>query len=258
MPPSWDSTGWTLLGSQWVDGKRDRDVIRYDRKDRFDRITLVVSESDLELIDFVVVFGDGERWEPKLKHHFREGQRTHALDLPGENRMIKEIDLVYANTPGGGRARVEVYAKDVKGVRKPTAVEPMPPPPPPPAEPAFDPAGWTLLGSQWVDGKKDRDFYPVGKAKGRFDRIVIVVKESDLEMDDFVITFENKEKFEPKLKHVFKEGTRSRSIDLPGSDRYIKDIMVKYANLKGGGRARVEIYGKDTNEGKDPKKPRKK
>jgi hypothetical protein len=70
---------------------------------------------------------------------------------------------------------------------------------------------------------------------------MVVVQDSDLEMPDFVITFENKTKFEPKLRHVFKEGERSRAIDLPNSDRFINKIELKYANLPVG-KARLEIY----------------
>lgn len=251
MPPSrpaWDSTGWTLLGSQSVDGRTDRDVIQVSKRARWDKLTLVVSDSDLELLDLDVEFANGEKWSPKLAYQFREGQRSRAIDLPGDDRHIAKITLLYKNTPGGGRARVEVYAKDVRGggvAYNPTPSEPPPPPPPPPA-PAWNPAGWTLLGSQSVEGKKDKDTYEVGRKAGKLDRIMIVVKDSDLDMQDFIVTFEGGQTFEPKIKHVFKEGERTRAIDLPGNDRFIKKIWVKYGNTPGGGKARIEIYGKDT------------
>jgi hypothetical protein len=257
--PSWDSTGWTLLGSTTVQGHTDRDVIQVAKRARWDKLTLVVTDSDLELLDFNVEFGNGEKWSPKLKHVFREGDRSRAIDLPGDDRHIAKLELVYKNTPGGGRARVEVYGKDVRGGGKPPPVVEQPPPPPPPPPPvAFDPAGWTLLGSQTVQGKRDKDVFPVGKKKGRFDRVMVVVTDSDLEMLDFVITFENKTKFEPKIRHLFKEGERSRAIDLPNSDRFINKIELKYANLPGGGKARLQIYARDTKEGADPGKPKDK
>jgi len=256
--PSWDATGWTLLGTQTVNGRTDRDVIVVNQRARWDKLTLVVEDSDLELIDLTVHFANGERWSPKLAYHFREGQRTRAIDLPGDDRHIAKIELLYRNTPGSGRARVAVYAKDVRTAGytprpTPPPVEPVPPPPPPP--PAWDATGWTLLGAQTVEGKKDRDTYLVGKRAGKLDKITIVVKDSDLEMLDFVVIFENGQKFEPKLKHVFRENDRTRAIDLPGNDRYIKQINVKYANLPGGGRARVEIYGKDTRNAAPPAPP---
>jgi hypothetical protein len=252
--PRWDSTGWTLLGSQSVDGNRDRDVILVSKRARYDKLTLVVEDSELKLLDLDVEFANGERWSPKLNYHFREGQRSRAIDLPGDDRHIAKISLLYQNTPGGGRARVEVYGKDVRG----TAYVPPPPPPkpveppPPPPPPAWEPTGWTLLGTQTVEGKKDKDTYAVGRKAGKLDRLTIVVKDSDLEMIDFVVVFDNGQKFEPKVKHVFKENERTRAIDLPGNDRYIKQINVRYANLAGGGKARVEIYGKDTRNARTP------
>jgi hypothetical protein len=266
--PRWDSTGWTLLGTQTVDGRTDRDIINVAKRARWDKLTLVVEDSDLELLDLDVEFANGERWSPKLAHTFREGQRSRAIDLPGDDRQIAKITLLYRNTPGGGRARVEVYAKDVRTAgytpqpsqpgynpqptqpgynpqptKPPTGYTPTPSQPPPPS---WDATGWTLLGSQSVEGKKDKDTYAVGRKVGKLDKLTVVVKDSDLEMLDFVVVFENGQKFEPKIKHTFKEGERTRAIDLPGNDRWIKQINVRYANLPGGGKARVEIYGRDT------------
>jgi len=236
-PPVFDARGWQLLGSQSVDGHRDRDTINVGRYDgKFDQLTMVVSDSDLELKEFSVTFGNGEKWEPKLPHFFREGQRTHVIDLPGNNRVIAKIDLRYANTPGGGKARVEVYGRDK---HRPG---PGPTPTPPPA---FDPTGWTLLGSGVVNGARDRDTIRVGKYKGGFDQLTMVVSDSDLDLADMTIVFSGGERWTPHLKHTFREGQRSRVIDLPGKDRFITRVELAYANLPGGGKARVELYGRD-------------
>jgi hypothetical protein len=95
-------------------------------------------------------------------------------------------------------------------------------------------------------GKTDRDTIMVGKYQGRFDQLTMVVTDSDLQLDDFVVTFGNGEQFSPKIKVMFKEGSRSRAIDLPGDDRFIRKIELRYSNLPGGGRAHVDIYGRDT------------
>jgi len=86
------------------------------------------------------------------------------------------------------------------------------------------------------------------------------VKDSDLEMADLVVAFENGDRFEPKLKHIFKEGQRSRVIELPGANRYIKNVTVLYGNLPGTGAAKVEIWGRNLPKGqekKDLKEPQK-
>src|SRR6476620_4789220 len=76
---------------------------------------------------------------------------------------------------------------------------------------AFDATGWTLLGTQEVAGKRDRDSITVGKQEGKFDKIAIVVTDSDVELKDLTVVFANGDKWTPGgLKHVFKEGQRSR------------------------------------------------
>jgi hypothetical protein len=232
-PPAPNQQGWQLLGEQTVKGKRDRDTIivgGYEGK--FDELQLSVLDSDIELKDVVVHFMNGEKWSPGLKHSFKEGQRSRAIDLPGKDRGIAKIELVYANTPGGGAARVQVLARNKANSGKQPPV-------------AFDPSGWTLLGEQTVNGGKDKDTIKVGKYKGGFDQLTLVVTDSDLELTDFTIQFPKGEKWSPSLRKVFKEGSRSHVIDLPGKDRVIQKIQLAYANLAGGGKAKVQVYGRD-------------
>lgn len=42
------------------------------------------------------------------------------------------------------------------------------------------------------------------------------------------------EPFRPEVNQYFREGTRTRSIDLPGDGRVIKWIEFRYRNLPGG------------------------
>jgi hypothetical protein len=237
-----DMTGWTLLGGQAVGGRKDRDTFNVGKYEgKFDQVQMNVLDSDLEVLDMTIVFSNGERWQPKVKHSFKEGQRSRAIDLPGEGRVISKIELTYANTPGGGKAYVELYGRS----RKHPNPGPLPPHMPQPTPAAFNPQGWTLLGSQNVNGRRDRDTIRVGKRKGGFDQLTLVVTESDLDLNDFTIVFTGGQKWSPKVKHTFKEGARTRAIDLPGKDRTISRIELAYANLPGGGKAKVEVYGRD-------------
>jgi len=258
-----------MLGEATVNGNVDHDVIHVGKTEgQYDAVTLVVADSDLEMLDMNIVFGNGDRWSPKVTHYFREGSRTRAINLPapsakyvGKGRFIKDVELTYRNLPGGGRARVELWGKPHAGgvggneppPRPPGGGAPPPPPPPPVAEESWDKTGWTMLGAQDVAGRRDKDVFPVGRARGFFDRIRLVVKDSDLEMNDVVVTFESGEKFSPKTKQTFKEGQRSRAIDLPGKNRYIKDVTVLYGNLPGSGRAHVEVWAKNVAPGKEGK-----
>jgi hypothetical protein len=108
----WDSHGWVMLGEREVNGRVDHDRIEVGRKEgKFSKLTIYVLDSDLEMIDFEIKFANGAPWHPELKHIFREGERTHMIDLPGDRRTIKFIDFKYRNLPGGGRAKVQVWAR---------------------------------------------------------------------------------------------------------------------------------------------------
>ncbi|MGE0548072.1 MAG: hypothetical protein AB7O24_06675 [Kofleriaceae bacterium] len=255
MPPriDFDSRGWTLLGERDVDGRRraDRDRIVVGRNEgKFTRLTIVVKDSDLEMIDFSIKFVRGPDWRPPgVTHYFRENSRTRVIDLPGDDRAIRHIDFRYRNLPGRGRAKVQVWAMQ--------APRPAPPPPPPPPAPpppthghghgqVWDNRGWKMLGEQEVAGRgrEDTDRINVGYTEGRFRQLMIVVQDSDIELMDFVVEFRRGDPFRPGVRAVFREGVRTRAIDLPGGDRIIQAIQFKYRNLPGGGRAKIQVWGK--------------
>ena len=121
---------------------------------------------------------------------------------------------------------------------------------PPPNDPSrykarWDRSGWVLLGEQDVQGKRDRDVINVGRREGRFTRLMVVVEDSDLEMNSMRVVFANGDAVEPQMKHFFREQDRTRGIDLPGEARNIKQIEFRYGNLPGGGRARVQVWGRE-------------
>jgi hypothetical protein len=232
----WDSKGWVKLGEREVNGRVDHDRIDVGRYDgRFTKLTLFVEKSDLELLDFEVTFGNKERWHPEVRHIFKEGARTRVIDLPGDERVIKSIDLRYKNLPGGGRARVEVWGWKAEGGDarhdKPAAF-------------SWDSNGWVMLGQREVNGRVDHDRIEVGRHEGKFEKLTVVVLDSDLEMIDFEIKFAKGAPWHPELKQFFKEGQRTRVIDFPGDERTIKYIDFKYRNLPGGGRAKVQVWAK--------------
>jgi hypothetical protein len=108
----WDSTGWRLLGERSVTGRYDHDTITVGAyKGRFDKLSMVVLDSDLELIDLEVRFTAGRPYHPATRHHFKEGSRSRIFDLPGSDRIIRSIELRYRNVPGGGNARVQIWAR---------------------------------------------------------------------------------------------------------------------------------------------------
>ena len=238
--PVWDSRGWVPLGERTVNGRYDRDRIEVGRTEgRISKLTLVVENSDLELIDFKVVFGDNTEYHPTLNHVFREGQRTRAIDLPPSESVIRHIDLRYKNIPGGGDAKVQVWGLRAGGAPPP----PVPPTPAPPPKHSWDTRGWTLLGARQVNGRVDRDRIEIPRYEGRFTKLTMAVEDSDLELLDFKIVFDDRTEYHPRLSYFFKEGQRTRAIDLPPSEHLIQIIELRYRNTPGGGPASVEIWG---------------
>ena len=242
--PSWDSSGWTLLGEQWVEGRRDHDTFRVGpRKGRFVRMTLVVEGSDLQMQECVITYEDGKKHRPKLESYFREGQRTRAIDLEGTARVIKQVDIKYGNLPGGGRAKVQIWGRPERAVAGPPPGHEPPPGHQPPPSTGWDSSGWDLLGEQMVEGRRDRDTIRVGRKEGGFTKLMLVVESGDLQLDDLVIVYANGKKHTPKVKQLFREGQRTRAIDLEGKAPAIQRIELKYGNIPGGGRAKVQVWG---------------
>jgi hypothetical protein len=252
MPPqaaAWDSRGWVQLGERTVNGRVDHDRIEVGRYEgKFNKLTMVVDNSDLELVDFKIVFGDRTEYHPRLQHVFREGQRTRAIDLPPSEAVIRSIEFKYKNLPGGGDARVQVWGWRTGNAAPPPAQPPGPPgppvaPAPPPVKHSWDTRGWTLLGQRQVNGRVDHDRIEVGRYEGKFSKLTMAVEDSDLELIDFRIEFDDRTEFRPRLSHLFREGQRTRVIDLPPSERAIRFIDIRYRNTRGGGPASVEVWG---------------
>jgi hypothetical protein len=245
-PPKWtfDTKGWNKLGSRVVHGKRDKDTIKVGRYEgKFDQIDFVVEDSDITLKKISITYGNGEKFTPKTRYVLKEGARTAVLDLPGNDRYIKKIDLKYGNLPRRGRATVTAYGRDTRQGSDPDVTvhdhrtDPKP-------EWKFDAKGWTLLGEATVDGARDHDVIDVPRRKKAISKVTLVVLDSDLELADVTLNFKNGKSAKLSVKHSFKEGQRSRVIDLPKQKHKIVSIEVLYGNTPGGGKARLQVYGK--------------
>jgi len=97
-----------------------------------------------------------------------------------------------------------------------------------------------------VNFRSERDVVSAA-GDGTFRKILIRVKDGDLEMFNVRIVFGNGEIFSPKTRLHFGNDSRSRVIDLPGEARVIRRIEFAYKSVRGGqeGRATVEVLGKE-------------
>jgi WXXGXW repeat (2 copies) len=130
---------------------------------------------------------------------------------------------------------------------------PAPPPRPPYDRPGPGPGygrgywerqGWYLLGEQWVSGSRDYDYVPIGRRQGRFSRILLVAENNDVMVHDVVLVFSNGRSYSPRLRHHFREGSRSRILLLPGGPRGLRSIRLYYGTWRPRGRALVQVWAK--------------
>jgi hypothetical protein len=107
-----DMTGWRLMGDAWVTGQFEREIIRVGKYEgRVARVMLVVTDSNLEVRDVMIQFGNGQRWSPGLRNSFGDGSRSRAIDLPGHVRFIRGVELIHGSVAPGGRAHTEIWGQ---------------------------------------------------------------------------------------------------------------------------------------------------
>ncbi len=187
------------------------------------------------------------RWEGRrhvwVNGHYERARRGYVWQAPRWDRRYNGWVFV----PG-------------RWVRAGGTVRPQPLPPPdrrpPYSRPDWRRQGWTILGEEQVGGDRrgrgrgrhggrpDRDTIHVGRDRGNFNKLMLVVDDSDIELHDITITFANGRTYSPQLRHRFRENARSRVIDLPSGPRYIEHIQFLYSNLPGGGRASVQVWAR--------------
>lgn len=105
-------------------------------------------------------------------------------------------------------------------------------------------SGWVRLGQQSVDGQRDHDVIHVGRREGAFHKLMIAVERSPIELHHMVVRFQDGSSYAPATHMMFGANTRSGVIDLPGSERVIRDVEFSYGNLPGAGHAEVELWGR--------------
>ena len=243
----WSAAEWELLGSRRVSFAVERDAIVVGpREGTFDAIRIEVDGGNLDMYNIRLTFGNGDTWSPNTRVLFREGSWSRLIDLPGA-RLIRKIEFWYRSRLRRGQATVRVFGRTAAGpLGEPPLAQPTTPAPSTAANPLPGPTSdWDHIGMRPVDFRVDHDVIS-GAGDGAFRAIRIDVEGGDLEMFDVKITFANGETFSPGMRLYFREGTRSRVIDLPGAARLIRRIDFFYRSALFGaqGRAIVHVYGR--------------
>ena len=104
---------WDELGCQKVGFLIDRDVIKVGRQEgRFSAIKLRVSDNKVHIMDLKVVYANGAPDDIQVREEIRAGGETRPLDLRGERRAIRQVEMVYRSQPSlKGQAKVCVWGR---------------------------------------------------------------------------------------------------------------------------------------------------
>jgi hypothetical protein len=238
---------WEPLGSRRVSFAVDHDVIEVGaREGTFNAIRIEVDGGTLEMYNIVLTFGNGDTWSPNTRVVFRPGSWSRLIDVPGPARFIRKIEFFYRSRLRRGQATVRVFGRSAGALGVVTPPRDAPPAESPAPTDLATPAGsWDHIGMRPVDFRVDHDAITAA-SEGMFRAIRIDVEGGDLEMFDVKITFGNGEAFSPNTRLYFREGTRSRVIDLPGDARIVRriDFFYRSALFTGQGRAIVHVYGR--------------
>lgn len=101
---------WLYLGKAHVDGEHDHDEIQVGVRDgRFRAVQLRVSGGTIDFQKVIAHFGNGTQEELVFRERIPSGGRTRPIDLPGERRVIQNVELWYSKESWHRRPKVELF-----------------------------------------------------------------------------------------------------------------------------------------------------
>lgn len=95
---------WERLGQSHVDGRHDHDNIRVNARGAFRAIQLRVEGGAIEFQRVVVHFENGADTDVQIRDRIRAGDTTRAIDLPGDQRRIRSVEIWYSKENWGRRS----------------------------------------------------------------------------------------------------------------------------------------------------------
>lgn len=101
---------------------------------------------------------------------------------------------------------------------------------------------WELLGTRRVSFSAEKDVI-TARHQGRFRAIKLEVEGGNLDLYNIRLVFGDGTTFSPDTRFEFREGSWSRTIDLPGDARVIQRVEFWYQSQLRRGRATVRVYG---------------
>ncbi|MFL6216484.1 MAG: hypothetical protein ACJ74J_21555 [Blastocatellia bacterium] len=102
---------WQSLGTAYVDGARDRDMIRVNARGAFTALQLGIKGGEIEFQRVVVHFENGGQQELEVRDRIPAGGKTRIIDLSGERRRIESVEFWYSKPTWRTRPRVQAWGR---------------------------------------------------------------------------------------------------------------------------------------------------
>lgn len=105
--------GWVRLGSSHVDGNVDHDKIKVGSGEgSFRALRLDVRGSAVKFDHIIVRYENGQQQQVRAQFVVANGSSSPAMDLPGNYRNIKNVELWYERGEwGSSKPEVTLYGR---------------------------------------------------------------------------------------------------------------------------------------------------
>lgn len=214
------------IGSITHEARPEREVINVGgREGEFRGFRFEVRQSDVEVLDLRIVYGNGQTEDVRIRQTIRAGSSSRVIELGSPRRALRQIIV---NFVPRGPARIVFFGVQGSGA----------------GSGGGGGGEWTRLGCKDVRFLIDRDTIRVGRQEGRFSALRLKVRRAPVEMFSLRVTFGNGSRIDVPVREFIPPGGGSRPIDLPGNNRGIDRIEMLYRSVPTmAGTAEVCIDG---------------
>lgn len=246
-----DPAGWTKLGQLVLTGRDTSATVKLKvPKAAIDQLALV-ADGELDLSS-VTVGASGSRVMRGAQHHFWASAPFKQIDLPRADKRLRTVTVMY-KLPKAAAVTLTVYGRDkatasasttsIKADEASAQMIDLGNEAPAAETGISTRAGWTLLGTQTVDGSHDSDVIKVGGETQAFDRLALVVTGGDLELHALKLRFDGGTTADLGTQYYFRGDARSRILTLPAG-AIVKLVQLKYGSDRGHGKTKVEVWAR--------------
>jgi hypothetical protein len=103
---------WKLLGTRKVTDRVERDFVDVGaRRGEFTAVQIRVEKVAVQFREVTIHFSNGKRQTVELRDVIPAGGQSRVIDLAGDDRHIRSIELFYDSQSRGHRGTVRVWAR---------------------------------------------------------------------------------------------------------------------------------------------------